>query len=206
MPQMPAREADLSGLDEATLRQMERNTSEGLRVRIRVMNDIHTLLDAAMSQMRQYVEISARIDAQHATAIPTTTSTTSSSNSSSQAPSTSGTTTTTTASSSSSPAGPSTSVAGTSGSSAGTTPSTSTGQSSKVPSTGGSGKRVVHNHSHIGNKVSSSHTETTDKKVVNNNSNQVLPSSKKPKVEEKMDATKIALQIVENSESASTDE
>ena len=60
---MPQHDPDMTSLDTETLERMEREGREGLRARVRVLNDIHTLLDSAMLQMRQYAEIDSRVRA-----------------------------------------------------------------------------------------------------------------------------------------------
>ena len=54
-PPMPS--ADLSGLTEEELRNLEGSERENVEARIKCLRNIQTLLDAAVLQMQQYTDI-----------------------------------------------------------------------------------------------------------------------------------------------------
>ncbi|MGH0183224.1 UNVERIFIED_CONTAM: hypothetical protein FKN15_011504 [Acipenser sinensis] len=59
MPSVPLPPAGFSGLSEAELRLMEGHERRNLEARLQTLQNIHTLLDAAMLQINQYLSVLA---------------------------------------------------------------------------------------------------------------------------------------------------
>ncbi|XP_053305399.1 E3 ubiquitin-protein ligase synoviolin [Spea bombifrons] len=71
LPPMPMPPAGFAGLTEEELRAMEGHERQNLEARLQCLQNIHTLLDAAMLQINQYLTVLATIGVPR-TSIPTT--------------------------------------------------------------------------------------------------------------------------------------
>lgn len=60
-PPMPVPPAGFAGLTEEELRAMEGHDRQNLEARLQCLQNIHTLLDAAMVQINQYLTVLATI-------------------------------------------------------------------------------------------------------------------------------------------------